>query len=229
MREGRADREPVWAVVVAGGSGTRFGRPKQFAELAGRPVVAWSVDAARAVADGVVLVLPAADVVRAEAGAYGADRVVAGGPSRSASVRCGLAAVPDDADRRRRPRRRPAARRPGAVHRRRRRAGRRRGRRGDLRGPGRRHPEAARRPRPGGGVDRRPPGPRRRPDAAGLPGRRPPASPRRRRRGHRRCRSRRIARRYGAGRARRPRQRQADDPGGPGVRRAPPRRPAGRE
>ena len=97
VREGRADRGPVWAVVVAGGSGTRFGRPKQFAELAGRPVVAWSVDAARAVADGVVLVLPAADVVRAEAGAYGADRVVAGGPSRSASVRCGLAAVPDDA------------------------------------------------------------------------------------------------------------------------------------
>jgi 2-C-methyl-D-erythritol 4-phosphate cytidylyltransferase len=97
VREERADREPVWAVVVAGGSGTRFGRPKQFADLAGRPVVAWSVDAARSVADGVVLVLPAADVARAEAGAYGADRVVAGGPSRSVSVRCGLAAVPDEA------------------------------------------------------------------------------------------------------------------------------------
>lgn len=97
MREGRPDQESVWAVVVAGGSGSRFGRPKQFAELAGRPVVAWSVDAARAVADGVVLVLPAADAARSGANAYGADRVVAGGPSRSASVRCGLAAVADDA------------------------------------------------------------------------------------------------------------------------------------
>jgi 2-C-methyl-D-erythritol 4-phosphate cytidylyltransferase len=98
---------PVWAVVVAGGSGTRFGRPKQFADLAGRPVVAWAVDAARSVADGVVLVLPA-EPVPAGVGAagpgtvsptdcFGADTVVAGGPSRSASVRLGLAAVPDDA------------------------------------------------------------------------------------------------------------------------------------
>jgi len=82
--------------VVAGGSGTRFGRPKQFADLAGRPVVAWAVDAARAVADGVVLVLPD-DRLAADPDHYGADFVVAGGSSRSASVRCGLAAVPDDA------------------------------------------------------------------------------------------------------------------------------------
>jgi 2-C-methyl-D-erythritol 4-phosphate cytidylyltransferase len=85
---------PVWAVVVAGGGGERFGAPKQFAMLAGRPLVAWAVDAARGAVDGVVLVLPAD---RSAVG-YGADAVVAGGSTRSASVRAGLAAVPDEAD-----------------------------------------------------------------------------------------------------------------------------------
>jgi 2-C-methyl-D-erythritol 4-phosphate cytidylyltransferase len=83
----------VWAVVVAGGSGTRFGRPKQFALLAGRPVVEWSVAACRPAAAGVVLVVPDGHLDRP----HGADLVVAGGPTRSASVRSGLAAVPADA------------------------------------------------------------------------------------------------------------------------------------
>jgi len=83
----------VWAVVVAGGSGTRFGKPKQFVELRGRPVVAWAVEACRAVAGSVVLVLPDTGTR-----SFGADVVVAGGPSRSASVRCGLAAVPEECD-----------------------------------------------------------------------------------------------------------------------------------
>lgn len=85
----------VWAVVVAGGGGTRFGAPKQFAMLAGRPLVQWAVDAARPVVDGVVLVLPAEHLGRAVAGA---DVVVAGGDTRAASVRAGLAAVPEDAE-----------------------------------------------------------------------------------------------------------------------------------
>jgi 2-C-methyl-D-erythritol 4-phosphate cytidylyltransferase len=79
--------------VVAGGSGSRFGGPKQFSELAGRPVAAWSVAAARTVSDGVVLVVPA-DVPGA---VPGADQVVVGGATRAASVRAGLAAVPEDA------------------------------------------------------------------------------------------------------------------------------------
>jgi len=83
----------VWAVVVAGGAGARFGHPKQFALLAGRPVVERSVTACRSVAAGVVLVLPEG---RLEQG-YGADIVVAGGSSRSESVRHGLAEVPFDA------------------------------------------------------------------------------------------------------------------------------------
>lgn len=78
---------------MAGGSGTRFGQPKQFALLAGRPVVEWSVAATRAVAAGVVLVLPEGQLEQT----YGADLVVAGGSSRSGSVCRGLAAVPGDA------------------------------------------------------------------------------------------------------------------------------------
>lgn len=84
----------VWAVVVAGGGGSRFGHPKQFALLAGRPVVEWSVTACRSVASGVVLVLPEGRLEQS----YGADIVVAGGSSRSESVRHGLAEVPGDAD-----------------------------------------------------------------------------------------------------------------------------------
>jgi len=90
-------------VVVAGGSGSRFGRPKQFLDLAGRPVIAWSVSAARSVADGVVVVVPAGpDGGAPDSGApdgapWGADVVVAGGATRCDSVRSGLAAVPGDA------------------------------------------------------------------------------------------------------------------------------------
>ncbi len=87
----------VWAVIVAAGSGSRFGgtQPKQYEELAGRRVMDWSLDAARPTADGVVLVVPRDRVDQPEAGA---DRVVAGGATRSASVRAGLAAVPEDCD-----------------------------------------------------------------------------------------------------------------------------------
>ena len=85
-------------MVVAGGSGSRFGRPKQFLDLAGRPVIAWSVAAARSVADGVVVVVPSGPDAGSPPGApWGADVVVAGGDTRCASVRSGLAAVPGDA------------------------------------------------------------------------------------------------------------------------------------
>ena len=85
---------PVWAVVVAAGTGERFGGPKQYESLAGKRVLDWSLAAARSIADGVVLVVspgregdpePAADVV------------VVGGETRSSSVRNGLAAVPAEA------------------------------------------------------------------------------------------------------------------------------------
>lgn len=80
---------------MAAGSGARFGGPKQYEFLGDRRVLDWSVAAARTVAIGVVLVVPPdrADDVEKDV-----DRVVAGGATRSDSVRCGLAAVPLDAD-----------------------------------------------------------------------------------------------------------------------------------
>ena len=85
----------VWAVVVAAGSGRRFGGFKQYELLGDRMVVDWAVAAARTVADGVVLVAPPE---RVRAGTEEVDALVAGGATRSASVRAGLAAVPRDAD-----------------------------------------------------------------------------------------------------------------------------------
>jgi 2-C-methyl-D-erythritol 4-phosphate cytidylyltransferase len=85
----------VWAIVVAGGEGRRFGEPKQFVPLAGRPVLTWSVDAARRVVDGVVVVVP--EEALADLTLPDADAMVAGGATRSASVRAGLSAVPDEA------------------------------------------------------------------------------------------------------------------------------------
>ena len=49
----------VWSIVVAGGSGRRFGEMKQFSALGGRPVLEWAVEACRPLSAGVVLVLPA--------------------------------------------------------------------------------------------------------------------------------------------------------------------------
>lgn len=85
----------VWAIVVAGGEGRRFGSLKQFATLAGRPVIEWSIEAARCAAPRVVAVVPES-CLGGSHGAPSADRVIAGGPTRAASVRRGLAAVPDD-------------------------------------------------------------------------------------------------------------------------------------
>ncbi len=88
---------PVWSIVVAGGSGRRFGRMKQFSPLGGRPVLDWAVAACRPSSAGVVLVVPA-EAGAPDAASHGVDAVVAGGATRADSVRCGLAAVPDDAE-----------------------------------------------------------------------------------------------------------------------------------
>lgn len=90
----------VWSIVVAGGTGRRFGLFKQFALLGGRPILEWAVEACRPFSDGVVLVVPAeaAQAERVDAPLPFADTVVPGGSTRSDSVRLGLAAVPADAE-----------------------------------------------------------------------------------------------------------------------------------
>jgi len=81
--------EIIWTVVVGGGSGRRFGLLKQYEPLGDERVIDWSRRVAMGVSDGVVVVVPADDADR--------ESAVAGGASRSESVRAGLDAVPDDA------------------------------------------------------------------------------------------------------------------------------------
>ena len=88
----------VWSIVVAGGSGRRFGQLKQFSGLSGRPVLEWAVEACRPVSAGVVLVIPVKEWEVPRQSAHGADVVVLGGATRADSVRCGLAAVPPEAE-----------------------------------------------------------------------------------------------------------------------------------
>ena len=79
------------ALLVAAGSGERLGagRPKAFVSLAGRPMLAWSLDAIRAAGIGeIVVALPPAE--DAPSGTVG----VPGGATRSESVRAALAAAP---------------------------------------------------------------------------------------------------------------------------------------
>jgi len=75
---------------VGGGSGQRFGRPKQYELLGDERIIDRSRRVADTVSDGVVVVVPAEDAER--------ERGVAGGATRSASVRAGLDGVPDTCD-----------------------------------------------------------------------------------------------------------------------------------
>ena len=85
----------AWTIVVAGGSGERFGDRKQYLALGGRRVLDWALDAAARATDGTVLVVPSDATDDPEPMA---TVVVAGGTTRSGSVRAGLAAVPTDAE-----------------------------------------------------------------------------------------------------------------------------------
>ncbi len=85
-------------IVVAAGQGRRFGQPKQFAALGGRPVIEWSLDASRSVARGVVAVVPESFLgqSRDRQGRRPRDlREALLEPPRSAGA---LAAVPENAD-----------------------------------------------------------------------------------------------------------------------------------
>lgn len=83
----------VWAVVLAGGRGTRYGRLKQLEDLGGRRLVDHTVAAARRTCDRVALVLPAGVTWDGEP----VDALAVGGDHQAESLRAGLAVVPDDA------------------------------------------------------------------------------------------------------------------------------------
>jgi 2-C-methyl-D-erythritol 4-phosphate cytidylyltransferase len=94
----------IWgAVIVAAGHGERFGRPKQLVEVAGKPMVAWSVEAFASMAEISELVIVTEpefiDAMEAIARArvqHATSVVVRGGPDRQASVRHGLDALSND-------------------------------------------------------------------------------------------------------------------------------------
>lgn len=76
----------TWAILLAAGSGTRFGGRKQDVSLAGKPLWRWSYDVLEASkVDGIVVV------------GDGIPHSVPGGKRRQDSVAAGLAAVPADA------------------------------------------------------------------------------------------------------------------------------------
>jgi len=99
---------PRYAILVAGGQGSRMGadRPKQFLPLAGEPVLLHTLRRFAAPALGVadlVVVLPFDELetwreLADKHGFTNSHRLVAGGATRWASVRAGLAALPPEAE-----------------------------------------------------------------------------------------------------------------------------------
>jgi 2-C-methyl-D-erythritol 4-phosphate cytidylyltransferase len=96
----------VWAVLAAAGRGERLGseRPKAFARLAGRPLLAESLERLEGSdwIDAIVVAAPPdweepSILVAEEIGAGKVSSCVTGGDSRSESVRLALGEVPDDA------------------------------------------------------------------------------------------------------------------------------------
>jgi 2-C-methyl-D-erythritol 4-phosphate cytidylyltransferase len=84
----------TWVIVVAAGSGARFGGAKQFREVDAERLVDRAVQTATRCSDGVVVVLP-------EGTTWDGPPVVAavpGGATRAASVRAGLTAIPASAE-----------------------------------------------------------------------------------------------------------------------------------
>jgi 2-C-methyl-D-erythritol 4-phosphate cytidylyltransferase len=84
----------TWAIVVAAGSGARFGGAKQFQAVGSERIVDRAVQTARRCCDGVVVVLPAGESWDGPA----VDAAVPGRATRAGSVRAGLAAVPAEAE-----------------------------------------------------------------------------------------------------------------------------------
>jgi 2-C-methyl-D-erythritol 4-phosphate cytidylyltransferase len=96
----------TWALIVAGGAGERLGldRPKAFAPLAGRPLLAESVDRLDRCPwiDAIVVAAPAgweeaAILLSEEVVATKVVSCVTGGASRAESVRAALGDIPDEA------------------------------------------------------------------------------------------------------------------------------------
>lgn len=97
----RAGEGSVYGVILAGGSSSRLGRPKQLLALGDRPVLAHTVaNALAASLDGVIVVLGhEVEAIRAQV-EFGLARVVINeryAEGQSTSLHAGVAALPSDA------------------------------------------------------------------------------------------------------------------------------------
>ncbi len=93
------------AVIAAGGRGERFGRSKQFVEIAGLPMLGWSIRAfagMREISEMVVAIdaglVERAEKLLAELAPGTVVRVVVGGHTRQESVANGIAALSERVD-----------------------------------------------------------------------------------------------------------------------------------
>jgi 2-C-methyl-D-erythritol 4-phosphate cytidylyltransferase len=93
----------IWgAVIVAAGHGTRFGRPKQLVALAGKPLLAWSIETFAAMPEisDIAIVTEREHIEDVQRLALPLVRsasltVIAGGADRQASAAAGVAALPE--------------------------------------------------------------------------------------------------------------------------------------
>ena len=93
-----SDHNGVWTVLVAAGSATRFGADKLNVVLQGdRTVLDFSIAHAMAASEGTVVVVSGGDPAL-HATAVAGLTFTEGGSTRSQSVRCGLAQVPEAAE-----------------------------------------------------------------------------------------------------------------------------------
>jgi 2-C-methyl-D-erythritol 4-phosphate cytidylyltransferase len=106
VRSGSGAAGATWALIAAAGSGERLGidRPKAFAALGGRPLLAESLERLEdcEVVDAIVVAAPPgweepAILLAEELAASKVVACVTGGDSRAASVAVALAEVPEDA------------------------------------------------------------------------------------------------------------------------------------
>jgi CTP:molybdopterin cytidylyltransferase MocA len=89
----------VGALVLAAGEGRRFGGTKQLAELDGRPLLSYALDAVAGISPRVVVLGHAAEEILAAVDLHGARPVVCPdfADGQAASLQCGIAALAADA------------------------------------------------------------------------------------------------------------------------------------